>query len=168
MQPFSWGRHSCLPFFCQRHFVSDMRIARRKLPHWELEGSTYFITFRVACGSLDADERRAVLEHIRSGDGRFYHLAAAMVMPDHVHLLLRPAPGVSLECISKGIKGPAARTINKRRGTKGRLWQDERWDRIVRDQEEFEEKLRYMFGNPVKAGLVDDPSQYEGWYCGEA
>jgi len=148
--------------------MPDLKVSRRRLPHWELEGSTYFITFRVARGSLDANERRIVLDHVVSGHGRFYHLAAVVVMPDHVHVLLKPAAGVPLARIAHGIKGTAARTINEQRGAKGRLWQDERWDRIVRDQDEFEEKLRYMFNNPVKAGLVGDPSRYDAWFCGEA
>jgi len=37
----------------------------------------------------------------------------------------------------------------------------------VRDEAEFLEKLNYMFLNPVKAGLTDDPETYEGWYLNQ-
>ena len=67
----------------------------------------------------------------------------------------------------KGIKGVSARKLNQMRGTRGRIWQDEYFDRIVRDNGELLEKLRYMFHNPVERGLVDDPSQYDGWYMKE-
>jgi hypothetical protein len=44
------------------------------------------------------------------------------------------------------------------------LWQDESWDRIIRDAAEFDEKLQYMFDNPIKAGLVTDEAPYDTWY----
>ena len=53
----------------------------------------------------------------------------------------------------------------KSRGTQGsNLWQDESWDRIVRDQAELEEKLNYMVENPVKKELVADGWDYDGWF----
>jgi len=67
----------------------------------------------------------------------------------------------------KGIKGVTARELNRRQGRKGSVWQDESFDRIVRDEAEFLEKLNYMFLNPVKAGLTDDPETYEGWYLNQ-
>jgi REP element-mobilizing transposase RayT len=103
--------------------------------------------------------------HLRSGNYKFYRLAAAVVMPDHVHLLLRPLDGVELSRIMKGIKGTSARKINGRRNRVGTVWQDESWDRIVRDATEFDEKLKYMAQNPIKAGLVDEIEAYEGWFC---
>jgi len=64
----------------------------------------------------------------------------------------------------KGLKGATARRLNQSRGTKGTVWQEESFDRIVRDQQELDEKLNYMFMNPVKAGLTSDPISYPGWY----
>jgi putative transposase len=142
-----------------------LRIRRRNLPHWTLEGSTYFVTFRVAKGHLAENERRIVLDHIISGDGRFYIIGAAVVMPDHVHVLIRPLQGYDLSRIMKGIKGVSARKINASRGTKGTVWQDESWDRIVRDAEEFQEKLQYMANNRRKAELARSMDEYPYWYC---
>jgi putative transposase len=138
---------------------------RRNLPHWTLDGSTYYVTFRTLSGTLSDEERRLVLEHVRSGDDKFYQLAAAVVMPDHVHLLLHPMPAYDLSRIMKGIKGVSAHKINQLRGTTGTIWQDESWDRIVRDAVEFDEKLQYMADNPVKAGLVTSIEQYDAWFC---
>ena len=44
------------------------------------------------------------------------------------------------------------------------MWQEESWDRILRDPDEFDEKLRYMYDNPAKEGLVADGDLYDGWY----
>ena len=94
-------------------------------------------------------------------------LIGAVVMPDHAHALLRPKDGVELSRITKGIKGVSARIVNEARGQRGPLWQDESWDRIVRDQEELDEKLQYMLDNPVRAGLASDGWEYDAWYVNQ-
>ena len=64
----------------------------------------------------------------------------------------------------KGIKGVSARLLNQHRNTKGRVWQEESWDRIIRDANDFDEKVQYMYDNPVRTGLVSDADAYDGWY----
>lgn len=64
---------------------------RRELPHWEQGGQTYFITSRSARGALPPAALKIISAAIEHDDGRRYDLAFAVVMPDHVHLLLRPA-----------------------------------------------------------------------------
>ena len=145
----------------------DRKVRRRKLPHWRLTGATYFTTFRLRSGRLSPEQRRLVRDHIVSGDPDFYELIATQVMPDHVHMILCPQPATSLSRIMKGIKGVSARKLNQVRGTRGRIWQDEYFDRIVRDNDELLEKLLYMFHNPVERGQAEDPSQYDGWYMKE-
>ncbi|MDA2913233.1 transposase [Acidobacteriia bacterium AH_259_A11_L15] len=134
------------------------------MPHWLLEGSTYFVTFRTARRKLDQQEISLVRDRIVSGDPRYYDLLAAVVLPDHVHLLFRPKQGMALSRAMKGIKGTTARELNRRRGTKGKIWQEESFDRIVRSLAELQQKLDYMYGNPVKLGLAKDTDSYLGWY----
>jgi formylmethanofuran dehydrogenase subunit E-like metal-binding protein len=67
----------------------------------------------------------------------------------------------------KGIKGVSAYKINKSRNSKGELWQQESFDRIIRDEKEYNEKMTYMYYNPFKKELVDDPEKYEWWYLNE-
>jgi hypothetical protein len=64
----------------------------------------------------------------------------------------------------KGIKGVTARKINELHGSTGTVWQDETFDRIMRNQDELDEKLYYMLHNPVKRELVKDPWEYPWWY----
>jgi REP element-mobilizing transposase RayT len=137
---------------------------RRRLPHWRLDGSVYFVTFRLCVGTLSNDEIIFIRDRIREGHGQWYKLLAVQVMPDHVHVILSPMPAVDLSRVMKGIKGSIARSINEQRGTTGTLWQDEYWDRVIRDEFELEEKLEYMLFNPVKAELTADPESWPGWY----
>jgi len=99
-----------------------------------------------------------------------WRLHAAIAMPDHVHLLLTPAEvqsgrWIPLSQIMQGIKGTTSHRINKRRGRAGPLWQDESYDRIIRDEEEFNSKLKYICGNAVKTDLVDDEPSYPFFWC---
>jgi REP element-mobilizing transposase RayT len=141
-----------------------LRVTQRHLPHWTLEGAIYFVTMRLRTRHLNAARIRMILDHIVSGDNRFYELDAAVVMPDHVHLLLAPVEGYTLSRVMRGIKGTTARMLNLARRRRGLVWRDESFDRIVRRPKEFEEKVNYMYLNPVKAGLTKDPDNYVGWY----
>ncbi len=85
-------------------------------------------------------------------------------MPDHVHLLLTPAIDeqgpISIPEIMQAIKGTSAHRINKCLGRKGRVWQDESFDRAMREVENVRGKIEYILGNPVRAGLVTNPLEY--------
>jgi len=83
----------------------------------------------------------------------FYKLQAFVVMPNHVHVLLEPK--VPLAKITRGIKGVSARLANSILGRTGKpFWQDESFDRWLRDEVDFTKTLRYIENNPVQAGLV--------------
>ncbi|MCX6640789.1 MAG: transposase [bacterium] len=141
-----------------------IKISRRHLPHWTLEGATYYVTFNILEGEILPEEQQMILEQIKMFHAKSYILIAAIVMPDHVHILLTPYKGFPLSRIMKGLKGTTARLLNIRRGTSGSFWQTESYDRIIRDVDELEEKLNYMYNNPLKRGLVDVPQNYLGWY----
>jgi len=114
------------------------------------------------------------LDSIKHFHGMRYWLTSVVVMTDHVHLLLKPVADQSdgdcaLSKILQSIKGFSAREINKCRHTKGPLWLDESYDRIVRDSDEYLEKWQYIRNNPVKAGLCQAPENYAFlWEPGEA
>jgi hypothetical protein len=50
---------------------------------------------------------------------------------------------------------------------KKRIWQDENFDRIIRDSEEYAQKMNYIIYNPVKAGFVAKPEDYKWLFLGE-
>ena len=85
-------------------------------------------------------------------------------MPDHVHVILTPladARGpISIAEIMQVIKGSSAHRINKSLGRKGPVWQQESFDRALRNEGSIVEKILYMMGNPVASGLAPDPTGY--------
>jgi REP element-mobilizing transposase RayT len=145
----------------------DFKISRRHLPHWHLKEAVYFITFNAKETNFSESEIKLILKHVVDGNGRFYLLFVAVVMPEHVHLILRPIRNYSLSSILKGIKGFSARKVNIYRRSGGSIWQSESYDRIIRDERELFEKLNYILNNPLKRGLVDNPYNYYGLFINE-
>ena len=88
-----------------------------------------------------------------------YHLHGYVVMPNHVHLLITPHAPVSK--LMQSLKRFTAREGNRILGFTGHpFWQDESYDRLVRDGREFQRIVRYIETNPVSAGLVVMPEEF--------
>jgi REP element-mobilizing transposase RayT len=139
----------------------------RKLPHYQKAGRALFVTFCKANRIVFAPQARdAILQHCSHDNGKRYELHAAVVMPDHVHLLLSPLRDekdwpYSLPTILKALKGTSARSVNKLSGASGPVWQEESFDHVLRSQESFAKKLEYLRQNPVRRGLVKKPEDYK-------
>src|SRR5579864_2030253 len=107
------------PMHSQRTPLTRMYEYRRMLPHYQKAGRAVFVTFcKNAREPLCPEARDAVLRHCLYDHRRRFELHAAVVMPDHVHLLLTPlldADGwpYGLPAIFKLIKGASARSVNK-------------------------------------------------------
>lgn len=140
---------------------------RRNLPHYQKAGRVVFITFRKGNRiAFSPEARDTILHHCLHDRGKRYDLHAAVVMPDHVHLLLTPLRDekgwpYSLPTILKLLKGTSARSINKLLNSSGPVWQEESLDHVVRSQESFEEKQEYIRQNPVRRGLAKRPEDYK-------
>jgi REP element-mobilizing transposase RayT len=89
-----------------------------------------------------------------------YRLHAFVVMPNHVHLLCTPA--VELHKLTRSLKGITAKRANALLGLTGKsFWQEESYDRLVRNRAEFDKILSYIEQNPVRAGLVPIASEFK-------
>jgi len=139
---------------------------RRRLPHFQKTARPMFVTFRkLSRDPFPPAARTQVLEHCFYENTRTIHLHCAVVMPEHVHLLLTPLADSDnspfpLFRILKRIKGVSARRINQLLGTEGPVWQDESFDHVLRSTESFSEKLEYLRQNPVRRGLSAAPETY--------
>ena len=81
-------------------------------------------------------------------------------MRDHVHLLVTPAPGASLEKATQFIKGGFSYRAKKEMNFNGEIWQKSFNEHRIRDAEEYVRQVEYIWMNPVKAGLVERAEEY--------
>jgi REP element-mobilizing transposase RayT len=138
---------------------SELVVRSRKLPHLEVAGATYFVTFR--CHSkfqLPPRTRDLVMAVIQEQHHKTIDLDAAVVMPDHVHAIFRVIDPYTLSQVLQQIKGRSSRQINQILRRQGRVWLVESFDHIIRHAHELEEKMEYVRQNPAKQGLEDSPS----------
>jgi len=85
-----------------------------------------------------------------------YLLHDFVVMPDHVHLLLTPSQPVSLERAVQFIKG----RFSFRLHVTWPLWQASFTYHRIQDVADFVRHRRYVWNNPVAAGLAANPEDY--------
>jgi putative transposase len=96
---------------------------------------------------------RTVLDY--RSQGRFL-LHAYVIMPDHFHALITPAPDVSLEKAMQFIKGG----FSFRLKTKAEVWMRSFNESQIMSEEKFINCVRYVEENPVRRGLVSTPEAY--------
>ncbi|NLJ08539.1 MAG: N-6 DNA methylase [Sphingobacteriales bacterium] len=82
-----------------------------------------------------------------------YVLDDWVIMPNHVHILLRPLGENKMPDILHSWKSFTANEINKVTGNKGQLWMHESYDHIVRNEKALNAIRNYIRQNPVKANL---------------
>lgn len=91
--------------------------------------------------------------------GRFL-LHEFVVMPNHFHLLITPAPDVPLEKALQFIKGGFSYRVKKELNLNFAVWQAGFTNHRVRDPNDYAQHRSYIHLNPVKAGLADRPELF--------
>ena len=99
-----------------------------------------------------------LLDNARTGP-LYLRQPEIVVMANHVHLLITPL--VPVMKITQSLKRFSAREANRILSLTGtRFWEEESYDRLVRDRTEFDRIARYIEWNPVKCGLVAEPREF--------
>lgn len=114
-------------------------------------GACYLKDQRVACSVESA------LLHF---DGIRYQLLAWVVMGNHVHVVVETLGEHELSDVVHSWKSFTSNEANRLLVRRGRFWQPEYFDRLIRDERHLEAAIRYTEGNPVKAGLVESPGDW--------
>ncbi|MEM9080457.1 MAG: alanine--tRNA ligase-related protein, partial [Verrucomicrobiota bacterium] len=161
---------------------SGPRYTRRNLPHFERPWGKYLITFNTQDRRILSHEaRQKVLNACQHFHNDRYILYAAVIMPDHAHLLIEPQPKEldadkkpvfwSLSELMHSIKSFTANEINKLENNTTPVWQKESHDRLIRSETDLREKYDYIILNPRGAELSDwehYPFLYaQGWNPGD-
>ncbi|HPE06797.1 MAG TPA: transposase [Smithellaceae bacterium] len=133
---------------------------------------TYLDAGHGSCILQDPEVAACVIDTWHHFDGERYHLLEWVVMPNHCHVLIEQIEGVSLGKIVLSWKNYTARWINEYKRRTGTLlsrensdgekvWHREYWDRCIRNERHFLTARDYIIMNPVKAGLVARPSDWQ-------
>jgi REP element-mobilizing transposase RayT len=82
---------------------------------------------------------------------------AYVVMPDHLHWLMRLGEQVDLGRCVQGVKSLVSRELGQP------IWQPGFHDRAMRKNEDLQALARYIVTNPLRAGLVKRVGDYPHW-----
>jgi len=83
------------------------------------------------------------------------------VMPNHVHSLIEMVKGYSLGGILHSWKSYTAKKANWILGRSGQFWDEDYYDRYIRDDDHLRIAIGYIEQNPVKSRLVTDATQWK-------
>ncbi len=129
-----------------------------------LASAIYHVYSRVARGEYvfdepgEADEFVRIVRDVRDLDG--FRILAWCLMGNHYHLVIRTGE-VALWRSMARIQGKVSRGYNRRHRFFGRLWQSRYKARIIDTNDYVRQVVAYVHLNPVSAGLVDDPTEFE-------
>jgi len=113
-----------------------------------------------ACHLRDLRVADIVQNALLHFDGTRYRLLTWVIMPNHVHVMIETLPGIRLDEVIHSWKSFTAKECNRLLDRTGPFWQEDYFDRFIRDGEHFRKARDYIERNPVKAGLVRKP---EAW-----
>ncbi len=146
---------------------SPMQFYRRSLPHLQKDFTPHFITFVTKFRwILPSAARDIVLSSCCHDHRKRYELYVAVVMPDHVHMILTPLIDklrnqiFSLTQIMQTLKSASATSINGQLRRSGPVWKEESFDHVLRSSESLDAKVDYLLQNPVRKGLVTNWRDY--------
>jgi len=120
-----------------------------------------------------------VKEALHYRDGKVFDLHAYCIMSNHVHVVFEPLSNsrgcksewhsdlqpLELFKIMQSLKRHTARQANIVLKREGAFWQDESYDRVIRDNDEYIRTVNYVLENPVKACLVSRWNEWQWIYC---
>jgi putative transposase len=140
--------------------VSRDKERRRRIDDWIDAGHG-------SCLMRAPDAAQIVQDALLFFDGERYTLYAWVVMPNHAHALFQAMAGWDMARIVGSWKSFTGRRLSlllatPREHAEGHhVWHREYWDRFVRDEQHYQTVRHYIHDNPVKAGLVSRPEDWE-------
>jgi REP element-mobilizing transposase RayT len=86
-----------------------------------------------------------------------YIISSFAIMPNHVHISIGCFEDI--KTIIKNIKGKSSYQINKHINKKGIFWLKDYYNKIIKDQNSFDNITKYILNNPIKANLSDSQNR---------
>jgi len=157
LQMVSYRLHDAMPATRRREWLAFSQIddERERMIAFE----TYLDKGYGSCFLKDRRIAHLVEENWLRFDGQRYRLIAWVIMPNHVHLLVEVWT-IPLSQLLHSWKSYTAQAANRLLNRNGAFWQDEFWDRYIRDETHFNKAVRYIESNPVKAALIASADEW--------
>ena len=105
------------------------------------------------CSLQRPELAKIVADNLKHFDSQRYQLGDFVVMPNHVHILVCLLGETEIEPQCTSWKKFTAAQINRALKRRGRFWQPESFDHLVRSQEQFAALQVYIAENPKNAKL---------------
>lgn len=131
---------------------------------YNVPGACYLVTTTVVGRSAIFRDRSLCLLLVQSLD--FYRkrmgfkLLGYVIMPDHLHLIVQTNERTIAE-VMRNFKSYTGKRIGVRLNEGGGCWQQRYHDSLLRSESSLLSALDYVHDNPVAAGLVEHPGDYE-------
>jgi len=129
-----------------------------------MEGGTYHVYSRgndgmsLFLGPEDYRAYLAILKELATPNGVvLFHYA---LMPNHIHLLLRPRGSAELSAYMRGVQYRFTKHFSRKTGFQGHVWQGRFKHRDIDTDAYLFACGNYIEMNPVRAGLVRDPADW--------
>ena len=154
------------------------------LPKFHIDGHIFYIT-TVVYGRQHVFDRPSFIIPLYDSLAFYRHkldikILGYVFMPDHMHLLLWPQQAENITAFMRDFKEFTAKRIVRQAKVEKRddllntfrlageatgraihkVWQDDFWEVNVFTERFLRQKLNYIHRNPVRAGIVTEPSDY--------
>jgi len=141
------------------------KIAPHNPPHWLQANATYMVTASNYQNRhlMLSPERKIVWRDsfIEAATLYRWHIIAWVVLHNHYHAMVEaPENPKSLSKFTASYHKFTARQWNDDENNLGRKVWWNYWDTCIRSEKDYYNRLRYIFWNPVKHGLVENPEDY--------
>jgi putative transposase len=132
----------------------------RRVPENRFQsGKMFFVTMSTLDRQprfLDNSSAQAVLDSLQFFRQRKeFELYAYVIMPDHIHVLVRLFPPLMFSAWARRFKSYTTHALGRKS-----LWQTGSWTKDIESQDILTQKLSYIHSNPVRKNLCDDPAAY--------
>jgi hypothetical protein len=150
----------------------NFSIWRGKLPHWRADDVVYYVTFRHR-RALEDIERKILFKLMLMPDGRKWDIAVLSVGLESTDVIFRVRTGMSgkpieIADIVEPVKRKAGRQIIAKSGERFPPFYVESFDRIIRDEAEFDERLQSIIQAALEGSSEEDPAEVDFLWIGSA
>lgn len=131
-----------------------------------MPATSYFLTLCASTrrtNSVCDDVAKAILAELNAIErDQHWVQRAGVLMPDHLHLLVRLNGGLALSrCVAR-LKSRTRSALS----AKGWVWQPNYYEHRLRPGEPVSAVIRYLYLNPYRAGLLRTDEAYPWYWLG--